>query len=102
MAEYINRKDAINGFVQILKQSGDIYPTDITTMLQSIPPADVRPVVRGRWEPKTYYMINGTLMQDTDEWYGAVFVCDICGEEMLGASNFCPNCGADMREDREE
>lgn len=48
MTEYINRKDAINGFVKMLKQSGDIYPTDITTMLQSIPPADVRPVVRCR------------------------------------------------------
>lgn len=47
-----------------------------------IPAADVRPVVRGKW--KTY---NNT------------YVCSACGRPVsFWQSNFCPNCGADMRE----
>lgn len=45
------------------------------------PRADVRPVVRGRWE------------KDTPMGYK----CSVCGCLMPGKSNFCPNCGADMR-----
>ena len=96
MAEYINRKDAINGFVQMLKQSGDIYPTDITTMLQSIPLADVRPVVRGRWIPR-------------DLTYGGDFyVCSVCDRTVdvptamwVPLFRFCPHCGSDMEDDAE-
>lgn len=45
------------------------------------PAADVRPAVRGRWE------------KDTPMGYK----CNTCGCLMQGKSNFCPNCGADMR-----
>ena len=34
---------------------------------------------------------------------GIVFECSECGEKIdCEPSNFCPNCGADMREDAEE
>ena len=59
--------------------------------VQSIPAADMRPAVRGRWE--------------TDDAGAAI--CTACGEYAFETSthhlcgwfpNFCPNCGADMRE----
>ena len=68
--------------------------------MQSIPAADVRPVGKARWltgndNPRTYGRIRA--------------MCGRCGAfalaEMVNAgsykeqlSNFCPNCGADMRE----
>ena len=33
-----------------------------------------------------------------DEWYGTMYICSKCNGEMMGTSDFCPNCGADMRE----
>lgn len=51
--------------------------------------ADVRPVVRGRWSEKPYLL-------------GTTNVCSVCGENYgmpHGKYNFCPNCGADMREE---
>ena len=49
--------------------------------------ADVCPVVRGRWR-------RYSPLVDT-------FECDQCGYQVIDESfrtNFCPNCGADMRE----
>ena len=55
------------------------------------PTEDVKPIVYGNWVP-----IDDEPHED--------FECDrcgyiICGEEF--ATNFCPNCGADMRKERE-
>lgn len=55
-----------------------------------IPAADVRPVVRGKW------------VNYGDE-YRPDIKCCVCGQRkpiLLGNFNFnfCPNCGADMRE----
>ena len=52
--------------------------------IENIPAADVRPVVHGRWEDR------GSLSAR----------CSECGCKSLRASDFCPNCGADMREGR--
>ncbi|MBQ6398241.1 MAG: hypothetical protein IJI06_08870 [Oscillospiraceae bacterium] len=51
--------------------------------------ADVRPVVRGKWV--TAYDDFMKSNYDT---------CSCCGKEYFGANgfNYCPNCGADMRE----
>lgn len=59
-------------------------PASVTSLAAAIsqtPAADVRPVVRGRCE------------KDTPMGYK----CSVCGCLMPGKSNFCPNCGADMR-----
>ena len=63
---------------------------DMVKYLQSIPAADVRPVKRGKWE--TVYDDFMKSNYDT---------CSCCGKEYFGANgfNFCPNCGADMREE---
>ena len=56
-----------------------------------IPAADVRPVVRGVW--RRYSPFTDT------------YECSNCGEQVIDQqfrTNFCPNCGADMRETSDE
>ena len=69
-------------------------------VIANIPAADVRPVVRGKWIQTTQPM--GWRDEDCAE-------CSVCGEdfvldewamdEFTNLMNFCPNCGADMREE---
>lgn len=49
-----------------------------------IPAADVRRVMRGKWETISFMTVR----------------CSNCKETFheLESDNFCPNCGADMRE----
>jgi hypothetical protein len=52
---------------------------------------DVRPVVRGKWITTNDYV---TTAYGTLDYYR----CSCCGEDSLEEGDFCPNCGADMRE----
>ena len=65
-------------------------------IIQSAPTADVRPVVRGKWM-----------------WFGDCsnegLYCSVCHNKIHEVkkpkkklSNFCPNCGADMREEHDD
>lgn len=83
--EYIKREAVIKGFTDLLQKPGDIYPTDITTMMQRISAEEVRPVVRGEW-----------IHQYEDGHGFWVGTCNQCNKENR-MDNFCPNCGADMR-----
>ena len=66
---------------------------DNENMIDSIPTADVRPVVRAKWVVKTGFIFNDLSQQ---------VYCPVCKSYSyfyLNANkNFCPNCGADMRE----
>lgn len=68
----------------------DVY--DTVSRLRLIPAADVRPVVRGEWGYR--WKIHGDGRRPTE-----LFPCTVCGFENTSATNFCPNCGADMREE---
>ena len=64
--------------------------------IESFPAADVRPVVRGHWIGTKEAEEMGDIMKE--------FTCSVCGccEWDCTESesfNFCPNCGADMREE---
>ena len=101
MAEYIEREAALafqNEVEPLLCRNvvtHDIMSAtkdaDMVKYLQSIPAADVRPVVRGKW-----------IMNDESRT-----VCSLCGNVVAFVShpdrrwdfgNFCPNCGAKMEE----
>jgi rubrerythrin len=59
-------------------------------MLIQLPTVDAVPVVHGKWIDETF------------KPWGLVYhpyKCDQCGENSETNSNFCPNCGADMRKD---
>lgn len=85
MAEYIEREAAKQAVVEAVGRGHS--PFNAIVML---PAADVRPVVRGRWE-----RTSKSLM-----------ACSACGncvvDDRIGGLFFCPNCGADMREEHDD
>lgn len=85
-------KDVVTGDVMSATKDADLVK-----YLLYIPAADVRPVVKARWKP--VMCAGNPNIQDSDEWYGRLFGCGECNCTMIGKSNFCPNCGADMREE---
>lgn len=80
MSSYIRRKDA-----EFVLESWRIG----TFILDPIPTADVRENVRGEW-----------IFPYGDKKYKR---CSVCGRVFYSIpynTNFCPNCGADMRGDK--
>jgi len=74
--EYIEKQAAIDELFFV-----DEYNSRSIATIREMKPADVRPVVRGEW------------IGDGD-----CIICSNCktAYTFMG-SNFCPNCGADMR-----
>ena len=58
----------------------------------------VRVIKTLKQESKTGHWID---THDKEEWWGEEFICSECDYRMIGDSNFCPNCGVDMRSDVE-
>ena len=58
-----------------------------TVIEDDIPAADVRPVVRGEWQ---FHMFTA------NSWG---YECRVCHTTWDTPTNYCPNCGADMREE---
>lgn len=91
MTGYIEREAFLDAIERMKSYHQDA--DDIVEMLQNFPAADVRSVVKAVWEEKE---------KDGVWWYA----CSVCGEHIPKGrwgqewhSNFCPNCGADMREE---
>ena len=91
MTEYIEKEaaiDAVHGeFDECLvwDTSGLETANVVENVLDTLPPADVRPVVHGKWIEK----------QDKDgKTYG---VCSCCGyKQYAGHLKYCPECGGKM------
>lgn len=104
MAEYIEREAAMlqidaADFVRDDNFEGGatlLFCDDVVDRLSAIPAADVRPVVRGHW-------ISEEEAEEKGD-YSLRDACSVCGHcdwdctESEGF-NYCPNCGADMREE---
>lgn len=95
MAEYIEREAALMELCRGCSLHGisDSFfcgePCPKYERITSIPPTDVAPVRHGRWlKCKSY----------NPEFNG--YECSECGAKYQGFSpdNYCPNCGADMKE----
>ena len=86
------------GIAPILGRSRIIEISDVVKIIEDAPTVDAVPVRRGRWEK-----ITGMA---PPEFHGH-YTCSICGwcDKRLTTLrremdyNFCPNCGADMREE---
>jgi hypothetical protein len=88
--DYINRYAVLNVINDAIAHNALSYDgcvNEIMEFIAKIPAADVRPVVRATW--RRYSPFTDT------------YECSNCGEQVIDQqfrTNFCPNCGADMRE----
>ena len=87
MAEYIERQSVLAKKFNLESRLHEPIPIVLASEIERLPAADVRPVVRGRWkrvDPRSTVV---------------TFRCSECNYYAhMNATNFCPNCGADMRE----
>ena len=81
MAEYIEREAVIDLITRRYEN-----PEICTQEINSIPAADVVPVVHGRWVPT-----KAPFMNECED-------CSVCGYRTVWGHryNYCPNCGAKM------
>ena len=73
-------------------------------LVDDLPAADVRPVVRGKWIPDydyAEYDFDGSTPLPEPRKFQDGWQCSLCGRYMPDKTNFCPNCGADMRQKEE-
>ena len=98
MADYI-RRDIVLDIINTMNDTGGFAGyADYCTLFDEIdtmPAADVKRVKRGRWiDIHEYCKMNGYIPSGVAVYYW----CSECMKEQEKTSNFCPNCGADMRE----
>ena len=96
MAEYIERETVLRDW-PLCDEPADAYQ-----FIRDFPAADVRPVVRGWWIPDydyAEYDFDGSTPLLEPRKYQDGWQCSLCGQYMPSEANFCPNCGADMREE---
>lgn len=101
MDEFINRQEAI----EQAKAEWAKLPLSETTgfgifmrVLTSIPAADVRPVVKAYWIGEGDGYADGEMVYDVWHCSNCDYTVDE-GDNEPPQYNFCPNCGADMREE---
>ena len=60
----------------------------LENIIYNAPTVDAEPVRHGKWQP----------MNERNEIYGDVYMCDNCGRGFVSCENFhyCPKCGAKM------
>ena len=91
--DYVRRADIVEKFMNRLPSISVNY---LCKIADEVPPADVRPVVRGKW-----------IKQNPSNELDGDYYCSACGYGIDIADGsitpfdvgfkFCPNCGADMR-----
>lgn len=100
--EYIEREaiqKRLNRIVEVNNLRTDLAwftPYGVKALIEEIPAADVRPARRGKWIDMGDFIscssCNATRLKEFESDYGKVMRLD-------ARTNFCPNCGADMREE---
>ena len=81
MTDYIRREDAISVISGI--------DSSFVKYIEQLPSADVRENGKGHWRKMLMACYGGETITE--------YECSECNEHQLTPSNFCPNCGADMR-----
>lgn len=101
MDDYISRQDFVE-MVQIWQRELPLHSQLLVEqtlhVANALPPADVRPVVRGKWEDMGDFIkcsvCKATRLKEFNSYYGKV-------QRLVVETNFCPNCGAQMGGDAE-
>ena len=98
MSRYIDAENILYSSVMVEEDNGNYRKMWIATKedIDAIPTADVRENVKGEWLPMKRF--GGEAGQTPD------VMCSVCNAPALWLgtlgcirSNYCPNCGADMR-----
>ncbi len=86
----------------LLEQMPEVpYKGSLRRVLMQAPAADVAPVRHGRWIPDydyAEYDYDGCTRLPEPRKFQDGWQCILCGQYMPSEANYCPNCGADMRE----
>lgn len=88
--EYISKDAALACIEGYRERDGSIVsPEELPEYqrIERLPAADVRENRHGKWKP---YLPEGLRYQ-----------CSECGSRYENPWHFCPNCGADMREEKD-
>lgn len=112
MAEYIDTSINPADYIEVWEAEDTEHGKQLVMAvddLKCLPPADVRPVVRGQWKFATNPMLHDgpgpscwcseckkPPIDKKNVWYHLDGTFAREGEEFV-LSDFCPNCGADMR-----
>ena len=80
--DYITKTDAFKAILDALAEERSVYDA-----IAALPNADVRTVARGEWQ---FHMFTA------NSWG---YECRVCHTTWDTPTNYCPNCGADMREE---
>ena len=103
MSDYISREALIKEVNSCSTHWLNEWDTlGVLAAIDRIPAADVRPVVRGKWLPDydyAEYDFDGCTPLPEPKKFQDGWQCSLCGGYMPSETNFCPNCGADMREE---
>lgn len=101
MTDYISRQAAIEQVRRNWYAESEWIGEEQARLLNNLPAADVRENVRGEWLPMKRF--GGEKGQTPD------VMCSVCHAPALWLgtlgcirSNYCPNCGADMRGDNHD
>lgn len=86
MAKYIDQSAAIARLSHLEVTKPTATMTAAKRALADMFPADVAPVVHGRW----------VRIGDDKRGRGGIFRCSACDKCFPHTSKFCPNCGAKM------
>ena len=107
MAEYIEKQAAMDKFAEVVAPSNHSdfqrAPTwnDAVDIIENFPPADVRPVVRGRWEMDSDNIPHCTECGCVAPQRLFLQLQSLACTTQFVVSNYCPDCGsyngADMR-----
>ena len=98
--KYIDSEVAFNAILKLVPKVDDdgycwVIRGDAAKAIDSIPAADVRPVVRG------HNTGNARIFECSECGYGFADIFLTNERDYPIDPNFCPNCGADMRPPKE-
>ena len=91
MPELIDREVLLEAMRDCEAVTHSIGYLDVIAIIEDAPTIESKPVRHGRW-----FFVGEETMHDG--WTYRKYKCSECGFQTVEAKNFCPNCGADMRE----
>lgn len=86
MAEYIEREAVKEAYRKFTADGDEVERA--WYVIDSLPAADVQPVVHGHWRTIPMACYGGGTIRE--------YECSVCEEHQVSESPFCPNCGAEM------